>query len=96
MDAEKNEQNNERNLLDFIETGINCARELRDCMSRIIYKHYHKHYYDIDNLTQFKDVFHIDEYLTNKFDEIIDESEPYIKYHYFIDEIVQSHNQYVR
>lgn len=73
-DSVENEQKDEGDL-DFIETGINCTIELRDYVSRIIHKHYHKDYYDMDNLKLFHDVFHLDEYLKNKFDEIINKPE---------------------
>lgn len=61
--SKDNEQKNKKGL-NFMETGINCARQLRNYMSLIL-----RHHEDdplinpIDNFMMFHDIFFIDHYL---------------------------------
>ncbi|XP_029162977.1 uncharacterized protein LOC114934494 [Nylanderia fulva] len=85
----------QKRSIDFIETGINYAKQLQEYVSQIVYKHNHEsqahsiggyYYIQINNSILFQDVFHLDEHLTNNIDEIINKPEHFIKYCFFIDE----------
>lgn len=68
-----------------MKTGINCVRQLQNCISHILHKHYHNNE-AIDNLTKFHRIFNLDKYFINNIINIIYESKNFIKYSFFIDE----------
>ena len=77
-----------------METGKNCAIQLRSYVSQIIHQHYYGNEsidnYDnksIDNLVKLEGVFYLGEHLSNYFYVIIFEPENILKCSFFIDEI---------
>ncbi|KAL6420619.1 hypothetical protein ACFW04_014647 [Cataglyphis niger] len=82
--SKENKQKNERSL-NFMETGINCARKLRNYMSLILHD-LNEHQEIIDNLIMFEDILYFDEYLKNNILDIVYEPVNLIKHSFFIDE----------
>lgn len=84
-ESEENEQKDKKSL-NFMETGILCARQLRNYVSQIIHK-YHSNNNEINNSIQFQHVFHhTDKHLMNNIYDIF-MPENFVKCIFFIDEI---------
>lgn len=66
-----------------METGINCVRRLRNYMSQIIYNYYYNNS-SIDNYINFKQIFHLDEHLS---EIICVRPENFVNNTFIIDEI---------
>jgi len=66
-----------------MKTGINCARQLRNYVSRIIRNHYYYFNASIDNFTNFKQIFYLDKHLN----EIICRPDNFVNNSFFMDEI---------
>ncbi|XP_029668377.1 uncharacterized protein LOC115238564 [Formica exsecta] len=83
---EKSKENEQKNKTssNFMETGTNCTKELRNYVSQILHEHYNNNEI-IDNLTKFHRIFHL-EHLQNNLNKVC-EPENFIKYSFFIDEI---------
>lgn len=73
--------------------GTNFANQLQNSVSQIILKYFEsmnkksRYITLIDNYILFKDVFHLNQHLSNNFNEIIDKPENFIQYAFFTDEI---------
>ncbi|XP_029679895.1 uncharacterized protein LOC115245628, partial [Formica exsecta] len=83
--SKENEQKNKKSS-NFMETGTNCVRELRNYVSQILHEHYNNNE-TIDNLIKFHRIFHLDKHLINNIVDIVYEPENIIKLSFFIDEI---------
>ncbi|KAL6420634.1 hypothetical protein ACFW04_014649 [Cataglyphis niger] len=70
----------------FMNTGINCVKQLQNFISQILHEHYHNNE-AINNLTKFHRIFNLDQYFINNIINITyEENENFIKYSFFIDE----------
>ncbi|XP_025262488.1 F-box only protein 21-like [Camponotus floridanus] len=82
-ESEKNEQKNKKSL-NFMETGIKCARQLRNYVSQFIHDHFYIHFdFSIDNFINLETVFCFDKDLN----KIICKPDNFINIFFFMDEI---------
>ncbi|XP_050465107.1 F-box only protein 21-like [Cataglyphis hispanica] len=76
----------QKSTKDFIKTGINCVRQLQNCISHILHEHYHNNE-AIDNLIEFHRIFNLDKcFIYNIINIIYEEGENFITCSVFIDE----------
>ncbi|XP_029665661.1 uncharacterized protein LOC115237035 [Formica exsecta] len=85
---EKSKENEQKNIKssNFMETGTNCVRELKNYVSQILNEHYNNNE-TIDNLIKFYRIFYLDKHLINNIVDIVYGPENIRKLSFFIDEI---------